>query len=115
MTHQDSSSKSTENELSRHDSMEEIGIPSEEELTPIEVKNCQVGMWVKGIYEGETFIGKVQQKTDVAIEVRCLEHPFGINHYQEMENDAVFYEKVYSNDGCQPRLEKVGRKWMRPY
>ena len=40
-----------------------------------------------------------------------MEHPFGIKHHQDMEKDSVLYNEVFLYDDCDPRLEKVGRKW----
>ena len=68
-------------------------------------------------YEGEWFIGKVVQRGDSAVSVRCLNMPFGIGYPQEMEreSDAVYYEDVYSTGGIEPTLIKIGHTWKYTY
>ena len=84
-------------------------------LIPLDISECKIGMWVKVVYEGELFIGKVQGKQNNSVEVQCLEHPFGIKNHQDMEKDSVHYDKVFSCGDCEPRLVKVGRTWKWTY
>ena len=48
-------------------------------------------------YEQEKFLGKVIEKREDQVSVRCLEKPFAINMPQNMEreHEAVFYYNVY--------------------
>ena len=73
-------------------------------------------MWVKVIYEGEWFLGKVLGKVEGKVQVRCLDKPFGIKEPQtfEREADAILYEMVYKAD-VEPKNVKVGRKYLLQY
>ena len=91
-------------------------------LVPIPIKNVSCGDWVKVIYIGTPFIGKVipdlvtSKKVKKHVRVRCLKHPYGVRKPQlmEPEDEAADYSKVYQ---CleTPKLEKVGRVWMWNY
>ena len=87
------------------------------ELNELSEEEVKINDWVKVIYEGEIFLGKVQKIVKGQFEVRCLNLPFGIRKYQDLEKetDAVFYKKVYSNDNCIPKLQKCGRGWRYLY
>ena len=118
-----------ESDLSEDDSSDEyqssnysesdVEMPDESQLNkqlkPMDISECKVGMWVKVVYEGEIFIGKVQGRQNLAVEVQCLEHPFGIRQHQNMEKDSVHYNEVFHCDDCKPKLEKVGRTWKWTY
>ena len=59
--------------------------------------------WVKVIYEGEVFLGKIiKVSSDYKCEVRCLEKPFGtfVGEMQDLEPEKVcaWYEHVYQTD-----------------
>ena len=70
---------------------------------------------MKVIYEGEIFLEKLLQAVNGQFEVRCLNLPFGIKEPQDLETDAVFYEKVFSNDCNIPKLAKYVRGWRYLY
>lgn len=91
-------------------------------LVPIPIRNVSCGDWVKVIYFGTPFIGKVipdlvtSKKVRKHVRVRCLKYPYGVRKPQvmELEDEAADYSKVYQ---CleTPKLEKVGRVWMWNY
>ena len=51
-------------------------------------------MWVIVIYKEEKFLGRVLEKRNSEYLVKCLQKPLGIREPQEMEKDAIFYEKI---------------------
>ena len=55
-------------------------------------------MWVIVIYKEEKFLGRVLEKRNSEYLVKCLQKPLGIREPQEMEKDAIFYEKIYHTD-----------------
>ena len=59
--------------------------PTNEYGDPLDYDHVKAGMWVVVLYEEERFIGKVQDKQGVQVNVRCLALPFGINIPQEFE------------------------------
>jgi len=74
----------------------------------------RVGDWVKVLFEGELFIGKVVAKASSACCVRCLKMPYqaGCNGTPfEREKDAVYYNSVYAVRN-HPVLKKIGRQFL---
>ena len=51
----------------------------EDDNVPITYGEVNPGIWVIVFYEGEKFLGKVQEKKAGQFKVLCLEKPFGIN------------------------------------
>ena len=72
-------------------------------------------LYESDLSELRLFIWKVQGRQNLAVEVQCLEHPFGVRHHQNMEKDSVHYNEVFLCEDCKPKLEKVGRKWKLTY
>ena len=72
---------------------------------PLSPGNVKIGDWVTVFYNNEKYIGRVLDMINQQFQVRCLEKPFGTNVAQklERENDAVFYEHVYS---CPLKIKK---------
>ena len=87
---------------------------SSSRLREVEYKTIKVGHWVKVVYEGETFIGKVIEKKGGESRVQYLPKPFGIKEPQQMEKEAIFYEHVFFCEE-RPKLHKVGRTWKYVY
>ena len=63
------------------------------------------------------FLGIVLELREGQCLVPCLKIPFGIQELQELESEqeAVFYDTVYSNDGYKPTLKAFGREWHYIY
>lgn len=90
---------------------------NDEELRPLNPEDLGEGEWVQVFYEGEKFLGKVVDTTEIGqVKVRCLEKPFGVSGPQQLEReeDTIPYEYVYPAPVA-PRLVKKGRKWMWEY
>ena len=64
-------------------------------------------MWVKVIYSGKIYLGKIQNMHENQCLVRCLDKPFGVmeGEFQDLEpeDSAVWYHTVYRSD-VQPVL-----------
>lgn len=86
------------------------------ELKELTYCNVSIGQWVKVLYEGEVFLGKVLKKENNEYFVQCLEKPYGIREPQTLEKEcqSAFYEQVFETD-IQPKLTKVGRGWKYTY
>ena len=94
----DSDVSEQSNFLDEHD----VGHDDESEdetndLEEIHYEDVRSGMWVLVFYEQEKWLGKVIEKREGQVRVRCLEKPFGVNMSQNMErkHEAVFYHNVY--------------------
>ena len=95
-----------------------------DDATPMNFEEIHQNMWVKVIYEGQKFIGKVMEKVmakegdkkkQAFVKVKCLEKPFGIREPQDFEmGDGVYYKlsRVFKTD-MKPemtQIDKNGRK-----
>ena len=85
-------------------------------LDVLDLKDIHYGVLVKVKYGGEILLGKFLSLVNNHTQARCLKLPFGILELQEFEReeDAVFYETVYTT-GVNPVMVKNGRKWMWRY
>ena len=81
------------------------------------------GDWVKVIYEGAIFIGKVspvkvsgKQKQEF-VRVRCLRKPYGIREPQDLETEeeAADYREVYECKEEPQMVQVARRKWQWSY
>ena len=73
-----------------------------------------IDSWVKVIYEGEKFAGKVIKVVNGKAKVLCLSVSYKSGQSFasfERDNDAVFYEEIYQMEK-QPECVKVGRKYL---
>ena len=72
------------------------------DLKEIPVLDRRLLMWVKVLYEGEIFLGKIMNIHEDQCLVRCLKFPFGVHEGEfqdlESEHEAVWYGKVYRTD-----------------
>ena len=82
----------------------------------MESEQVKIGMWVKVVYEGEKFLGKVTDVKNGYYAVRCLERPFCIGQPQQFEKESqvIYYDEVYKTD-VKPTLamnnNRGWRKW----
>ena len=93
----DSEDNDSENSINESDKSRNDEELTNSTLSRLIYTDTSVGDWVKVLYEGEVFIGKILQKTAGETMVQCLEKPFGIKKEPqnlEREQDAVFYENV---------------------
>ena len=88
-------------------------------LVGIHYNDVTIGMWVITIYEDEKWLGKVVDKKEKQICVRCLEKPFGVKEPQnlEREENAVYFDRVFRTDAVPILTQydangKKGRKWF---
>ena len=92
--------------------------PQSGNLEELTINEWKLSLWVKVLYEGETFIGKVINIQNNEALVRCLEKPFGIDtnyfHDMEKEDSCAFYKTIYKNN-VTPLLLQDGRKWRYKY
>ena len=72
-----------------------------ERLKELSVENRVPLKWVKVVYEGEIFLGKIQNvhPTGKCL-VKCLDRPFGVDEgkFQDLESDEVWFDVVYVTD-----------------
>ena len=90
------------------------------DLEEIHYEDVKSGMWVLVFYEQEKCLGKVIEKREGQVRVRCLKKPFGVNMPQNMEREhgAVFYhnDNVYkANVKPWQSGSGTGRKFLRQY
>ena len=66
-------------------------------LIEIPYDSVSISQWVKVLYEGQVFLGKVFNKQNNTALVCCFSKPFGITEPQdfEQENDVVYCNHVY--------------------
>ena len=64
----------------------------------------------------EGFLGKVITIEENEAHTRCLEKPFGIDSFHDMELDdtCVFFKTIYKTN-VTPILVQDGRKWRYKY
>ena len=88
---------------------------------PMIFNDVEAGMWVIVVYEGEKFLGKVQDKKVGQFNVLCLEKQSGINIPQNFEKgEGVYYDNVCKTDikPEQTQVDEDGkktRKWFWKY
>ena len=89
------------------------GMKSDKGETPMKFDDVEAGMWVIVVYEGEKFLGNVQDKKASQFNVLCLEKPFGINVPQNFEKgEGVYYDNVFQTDikPEQTQVDEDGKK-----
>ena len=115
----DSDISEQSNFLDEHD----VGHSNESEdetndLEEIHYEDVKSEMWVLVFYEREKWLGKVTEKREGEVRVRCLEKPFRVNMPQIMErgHEAVFYHNVYKANVKPWQSGSVtGRKFLWQY
>ena len=85
-------------------------------LIEIPYDSVSISQWVKVLYEGQVFLGKVFNKQNNTALVCCFSKPFGITEPQdfEQENDVVYYNHVY-HTRITPILSPYGCSWKYTY
>ena len=78
--------------------------------------SVSISQWVKVLYEGEVFLGKLLNKENNTVLVRCLSKPSGITEQRDLEreNDVVYHNHVYHKK-VNPMLLQVGHIWKYTY
>ena len=117
MAKQPSSSQSTNPPATQQPSEPvSTGQADDHGLIGIPYDSVSISQWVKGLYEGEVFLGKVLDNQNNAVLVRCLNRPFGITEPQDFkrENGVVYYNRVYHKK-VTPLLSAVGHNWEYTY
>ena len=97
---------------------EEIDFYKRSNLQLLCINDVKVSMWVKVLYEGETFLGKVLCVENGDVQVRCLEKPFGVEvgapQDMEVESSCASFQEVYTSN-IEPVMIKDCRKWRYIY
>ena len=92
--------------------------PQSGNLEELTINEWKLSLWVKVLYERETFIGKVINIQNNEALIRCLEKPFGIDtnyfHDMEKEDSCAFYKTIYKTN-VTPLLLQDGWKWRYKY
>ena len=111
-----SSSDEEDTSSGNENNAEEIDENLDTNLKLLPYSKVNEGDWIKVIYEGEVFLGKVIKKQAREFLVRCLEKPFAIGgpNKLEREDSVIFYKQVYEANVV-PELKKFGRVWEYAY
>ena len=90
------------NKVLEEEQSEEIDFYKRSDLQLLCINDVKVSMWVKVLYEGETFLGKVLCVENGDVQVRCLEKPFGVEvgAPQDMgvESSCTRFQEVYTSN-----------------
>ena len=101
-------------EIEQNNSAKNPYLFSSLELEEIPGKDQRLLQWVKVVYDGNIFLGKIQNIHEKQCLVRCLDRPFGVDEGKcqdmEPENDAVWHDNVYITDVEPVMIQETGKR-----
>ena len=87
------------NKVLEEEQSEEIDFYKRSDLQLRCINDVKVSMWVKVLYEGEIFLGKVLCVENGDVQVRYLEKPFGVEvgapQDMEVESSCAWFHKTW--------------------